>query len=662
MNESLLSEVDGGPLPLSKQANDLWHDIIKPGLQRHSESHAVIALQQPSDHLSHLLDHSSLTQDGKDRKHLCWTFKQLDAASNCVASQLLASGIKRGAAICPFTYSCVEWAILLWASAKLGLVFAPLDPASLKREEEARYLLDLLKPTVIVVQSSEDAKDFDALNISVQPMLKLVLNEKAETLKHWSVMGDTFKNDLSGRLRLSAQCVLRGNDVAAIMFTSGTTGKPKGCPQTHSSLGAYVLPPGTPRSPTSKSKSIVLSASFRILHLLHPLTVWSVGGSIVLPAPRFSPTATLHALLTEQCTHLQLVPSQVETFRRLLSSKPIAEQEAAKGVLDVLTIGGDAVSRSQLDLAASLFRPRIACKNSFGMTEGCGALSHPIYEPPIFHAGIPIAGRVTPGHRIRICDPTSYSSPPSENYPTRRKPPTIVPLLTPGELHVAGPCIIPHYLPTSLPANTSRFLTDSDIHGNTIQWYITGDRAIMSPSSSSSSSSPSLNITILGRYKDVISRSAIMTSPSVIETCLLADAADPAAVVADVIAIGIPSATHGEVPVAVVKTANANVNVNVNVNAKVEVEVTTTNETTGAVVGVAAPADGEPRLEKLKERLLEKARRELTEDAAPERVVLLWEDLGWEDWPVDADSGKVQKGRVRGAVVGFLEREGRGAR
>ncbi|KAL9619919.1 MAG: hypothetical protein Q9160_005476 [Pyrenula sp. 1 TL-2023] len=607
MAETLLSEADGGPLPSSKQANDLWYDIIKLGLDSYPDNTAVIALHQPSNHLGRLIDSSSMVYEEPGRTYLSWTFRQLDTASQRLVSQLQAFGVKRGFTICTFIYSSVEWAIVLWATVKLGLLFTPLDPTVLRRGEEARYLLDLVKPAIVVVHTSGDAGDFDAIEASLSPKVKLIFDQQGQTPRNWFISGDTPDRDSVGHQATLVEPSSKnnGDEIAAIIFSSGTTGKPKGCTHSPRSLGAYILPP-FPRSLTPTSKYLMHTSSHRIIHLSHSLGAWCVGASIVFPAPRFSPAATLQALLAEKCTHMQIVPNQLETLRRHPNFSPTA----VKGVLDVLSIGGDIVSSNLLDRAHSVFEPRITCRMTYGMTEGAGVIDRlDVRERPPIVAGIVSAGRVMPGHRVRICDPNTPD-------PQRLR---VVPLNTPGELHVSGPCLIRQYFPTDFPANSDKFInTATDDHGGgggRRQWFLTGDRATMAPDG---------NITILGRYKDIIVRSGVKLSPAVIEICLSSDASVESAV-----AVGIPSPLHGEVPAGVVKLVAA-------------------GSSSGGV-----PMQDED-LERLKRRLVEKARTEIGEEAAPERVVVLAE-LGMERFPVNAESGKIAKDRLRERVVDMMK-------
>ena len=336
------------------------------------------------------------------------------------------------------------------------------------------------------------------------------------------------------------------------------------------------------------SRVITNSMPFRAIYFSFSIETFMAGGTVVLPAPTFSASSTLHALQVEKCTHLVAVPSQIYAYAATDYKPPDTPSVRVH-------VGGDFFPADLVSLAQATLNP-LEIKNIHGMTEGAGfitgrTVSSPgttidISTPPssIFPIGTP-----TPGHYAQICAPDT-----SEPLPRGQS----------GELRFAGSSLISSYYPASVSSSSFHI----DPSGR--QWFLTGDQAVMAADGT---------ITIHGRYKDVISRSGVKLSPSVIEVCL---AADP--VVKAVVVVACPSAKWGNVPVAVV-------------------ELSLTDQ-----VGL----EGKER-EELEMSLKERARTQLGDESVPERVFTL-QELGFGGWPLNG-TGKIVRRDVMECVKARVE-------
>ncbi|KAL9109620.1 MAG: hypothetical protein Q9227_005800 [Pyrenula ochraceoflavens] len=573
MSDQLLSEAYGGALDPANQPRFVWQDVLAKGLSINNQGQAVVSLHQEPDHLSSLTSGAPKTATPGNQAYLSWSYAQLNRAADTVLALLTAHNVRAGDKVLMFVYSCVEWPIMLWASMKLGAVFVPLDPSILKRKEELRYLFEMLQPAVVVVQEDTAPQCIDNDEHASKLLVKMTIGlDMKQSTSGWVKMADSprYVSTQSGSPEPVA--TLKEDDPAAILFTSGTTGKPKGCPHSQRSLSALALMP-MPRKVTSKSRFLANSMPFRAIYLFISIQYFVAGATMVLPSPAFSASTTLHALQAESATDFIAVPSQTNAFANVEYVPP------ASPTLQ-LSLTADFVTASSVSKAQSKLNPAFI-KHLFGMSEGAAAFTGGTAWPPPPSENlaapstiIPI-GMPAPGHYARICAPDSIE-------PLRRG--------ESGELHVSGRCLVSSYYPASVSERS--FYTDA--LGRC--WFRTGDQAVMSGEGI---------ITVLGRYKDVITRAGVELSPTSIELCI---AAHPA--VKSVRVVGGPSKKSGSVPLAVV-------------------------ELTSDADGISERKEWMGLVEELKRRVIEG----IGEGSTPERVFTL-KELGWSEWPVNA-SGKV---------------------
>ena len=164
-------------------------------------------------------------------------FKQWNERSCRLANALIELGVKKGDRFAILAYNCVEWLEIYAAAAKGGQICVPIMFRLAPPEME--YVINHAECKALLVQ-----KDFiDTIN-SIRGKLTKVPkdnfvywgDDKAPTgYQHYeSIVGKASPNE--------PDVVVDGEDVWTFMYTSGTTGKPKGAVRTHESfLGQYLL-------------------------------------------------------------------------------------------------------------------------------------------------------------------------------------------------------------------------------------------------------------------------------------------------------------------------------------------------------------------------------------------------------------------------------------
>ncbi len=165
---------------------------------------------------------------------LLLTYREVLAMVNSIANGLYDTGLRKGDRLCIFTTNRPEYTITFIAAASIGVVVSPMNPSY--KEREVSYQLENSESQAILVQ-----KD-------LVPILNLALAHKElPNLKHIIVTGNKAPEELPQAIPF-AQLMrksspkhpphvdVKGDDLLALPYSSGTTGLPKGTMLTHRNL------------------------------------------------------------------------------------------------------------------------------------------------------------------------------------------------------------------------------------------------------------------------------------------------------------------------------------------------------------------------------------------------------------------------------------------
>ncbi len=418
------------------------------------------------------------------------SFSYADAArySARVANYLVGLGLAPGDRVTVQVEKSPEFLWLFLGCLRAGLVFHPLNTAY--TEEELRFFLGDAAPSLVVCDGAAEAA-----------MAALCRDAGVANLRTLDADGGgTLFAGAGGAPEHFATVARETSDVAALVYSSGTTGRPKGIMLTHGNLAANA---GT----------LVRCWGFSAADcLLHALPVFHVHGLFVALGcvlasgasmrwlPRFDVDATLAALPAS--TVMMGVPT---FYTRLLAD---ARFDASVCANMRLFISGSAplLAETHVEFAE---RTGHAILERYGMTETGMNTSNPL-------AGERRAGTVgppLPDVTVRVCDAGD----------------TELPIGEVGELQVKGPNVFPGYW--NLPEKTAEDFTPDG-------FFRTGDQASISPDG---------YVSIVGRSKDMVITGGLNVYPKEIE--LIIDALPG---VLESAVIGLPDADFGEMVAAVV--------------------------------------------------------------------------------------------------------------
>jgi long-chain acyl-CoA synthetase len=288
-----------------------------------------------------------------------WTWRELNARINRAANALLGLGLRKGDKLAVLLPNSVELVELYWAAAKTGVVIVPLSPL-------------LLGPGLVALLRDSDAAALVTTGALAAGLAPHRADLPALSGPRVLVTDGAAGPDRGDYAALTAAAGdgepppsgVSGDDPYNIMYSSGTTGVPKGIVHDHSVRAHYgMIFSGAwrmgPDSVVLQGGSLVFNGS-----MLMFMPWMYLGARLVLQA-RFDPADWLAAAAAERATHVMLVPSQLVA----LLGRP--DFVAATATLEaLLTVGAPLLLEHKQRLQQ--LRPGIL-HELYGLTEGGAA-------------------------------------------------------------------------------------------------------------------------------------------------------------------------------------------------------------------------------------------------------------------------------------------------
>lgn len=263
--------------------------------------------------------------DGQER-----TFAEMLGHAEAAAAALDSLGIGRGDKVALMLPNCLEFLDLWFGAALLGAVFVPIN-AGLKGDG-LRYIVEHSEARAVVVDAP--LRDvFDAAVGTAGPAHRLVRGAASDAGDGWASVGEL----LAGGHPAAARATVEPGDLASILYTSGTTGPPKGVMNVHN---AYVTAGREFAHNYVRVRSEdVLYTSLPLFHVnAQMLTMMGslVSGAPMVLAPRFSASRFFDDLRMHRAT----VFNYIGAMLTMLHKQPERPGDADNPVR--LTVGGAA--------------------------------------------------------------------------------------------------------------------------------------------------------------------------------------------------------------------------------------------------------------------------------------------------------------------------------
>jgi long-chain acyl-CoA synthetase len=436
----------------------------------------------------------------------CLTYAEYGEAVESIAHGLVAASVQPGDVVAIFLPNCWEFCATYHAATLAGAIPTLLNPTY--REREVRFQLENSGATVLVT----DAPNIAGINLAGLPRLRLVYSKR-----HRVAGAQPFASLLkSASTSFPTPRESSDRTLAALPYSSGTTGLPKGVMLSHYNLVANIYQLLGPHGAKINSRDHILC--FLPLYHIYGLNVilnpaLILGATLVL-MPRFSVPQLTQLLIDEAITMMPLVPPAMNALCQAAEAGQFPRDHKVHWVKS-----GAAPLPPDLPRRLTALTNILVCQG-YGMTEASPVTHVGFLDPELYHPdsiGHPLAKTDCRVIAQADLDPTDSPEKMTE-----------APSGAPGELVMRGPQFMLGYWRE--PDATAAVLRDG--------WYWSGDIVTRDDEGF---------YRVVDRRKEMIKYKGFPVAPAEVEAVLLEHPA-----VRECGVVGRSDACAGEIPVAFV--------------------------------------------------------------------------------------------------------------
>ncbi|MDR2519849.1 MAG: AMP-binding protein [Eubacteriaceae bacterium] len=477
-------------------------DFLRNNAKEHGEETCLVEVNPELDEKLEWRELPLVETEPGDayRKEITW--KEFDDQANRFANLLLSRGLSKGDKVAILLMNCIEWLPAYFGALKAGAIVVPLNFRY--SSEEIQYCLELADAVGLVF-----GDDFTSRLAPIQPSLK--------SIRSFFFIGGgeappyaEIYEEKTGEMPSADPCIaMDPSELAAIYFSSGTTGLPKAILHNHESLLHACLTEQNHHSQGPGDVFLLIPPLYHTGAKMHWFgSLASATKAVLLKGA--SPKWILEAASKERATIVWLLVPWAQDILDCLDSGELKLSDYALSQWRLMHIGAQPVPPSLIKRWLRYF-PLHQYDTNYGLSESIG--------PGAVHLGVGnvqkvgAIGKAGFGWKARIVDESVQDVPKGEV----------------GELAVSGPGVMVGYYKD--PSATEAVLKDG--------WLLTGDMAREDEDGF---------IYLVDRKKDVIIMGGENLYPVQIEDFLRTNDK-----IKDVAVIGVPDTRLGEIAAAVIE-------------------------------------------------------------------------------------------------------------
>ncbi len=348
-----------------------------------------------------------------------WSYAECDAASTRIAAGLAAQGIARGDRVLMFVDNRPEFVLALLALQRLGAIAVPVG---VREQRPGLAYIARQCGAVAIIGEAALADRLPTDDEATALRLRILVGATAPA----SATGDAAQDPTLEQLMATAStppppAAVAETEVAVILYTSGTTGHPKGATLTHLNIVHSALHfQACMRLGPDERSALAVPASHVTGLVAIIATMLLCGGTIVV-VPAFKAEAFIALLAAERVTHTLMVPAM---YTLCLLQPGFADADLSQWRIG--SFGGAPMPVATID-AINRRLPGLVLLNAYGATE----TTSPTTMMPMGHTRdhADSVGVALPAADIRVMDEAGRELPAGET----------------GELWVGGPMVVPGY-------------------------------------------------------------------------------------------------------------------------------------------------------------------------------------------------------------------------
>jgi acyl-CoA synthetase (AMP-forming)/AMP-acid ligase II len=437
-----------------------------------------------------------------------WSFVQFNERVNRLANAFRDLGVQKGDRIGMLQVNCPQYVEAYFAAAKAGAIFVPLNFRA--KSEELAYMIGNAGAAILLTGARYS--DMVTEMLPQLPSVKACVSVDAhkEEIPYYEDLIASANSD-------ETTTDIGDDDVTILMYTAGTTGRPKGVPLTHSGFVSYILGNVEPASPEVEERNLLTVPLYHVAGM-QAVLAGIYGGRTLVLMRQFEVKEWLKTAQAEKVTRAMLVPTMLKW---VIEDPDFHNYDLSS--LGVITYGAAPMPLNVIQNAIEEM-PGVRFINAFGQTETASTITtlgpndHIIEgteaekEKKLKRLAASI-GRPLPDVEVKIVDQKG----------------TVLSAGKVGEIYATGPRIMKGYWGDA--DKSARVITPDG-------WLRTGDKGWLDEDG---------YIYLAGRGDDMIIRGGENISPEEVEDVLHSHPQiDEAAV------IGIPHPDWGQEPCAIV--------------------------------------------------------------------------------------------------------------
>lgn len=431
-----------------------------------------------------------------------WTYSQLNEEAERLAYFLKQRGIKKGDKVALWLTNVPEWVVAWFAIPKLGAVVVPTDPWY--KSSEIEYMFSDSDTKAVITTDTAGRYKFLEILEEVGPSLEklhttiLVNGEGKDTISYKDAVeqGKGWEKDQE---YLDMKKEVDPDDVTFILYTSGTTGKPKGVMLTHHQIVKNAYDVGDMLHTEEDDKLIIpVPFSHCFGNTLSITLIVNFGGTMI-PMEEFHPKRALELVENEGATMLHGVPTMFIRELEMMKKEGYDTSTLRTGIMAGSTCPVETMQSVINDMGCNL-------AIVYGLTEASPAVTMTSFDDSV-EDRVETVGRVLPDQDIKVIDDNGKDVPAGDT----------------GELMVKGYNVMVGYY--KRPDATEETIEDG--------WLHTGDLAEMDNRG---------YVKIVGRKKDMVIVGGFNVYPREMEEYLIEHPS-----IREVAVVGVPDKDLGEV-------------------------------------------------------------------------------------------------------------------